>query len=192
MALLNMEVLVHLQGSVWRDEALKKFGEKATLLLNVQKELENDIDAIALKALTPEQLEELKALVAEWRTEHPDQRYVSYIRFSDFSGMRPRRHDKTPNLLSISRLLSALQIVNMDEATRSVDQARMVAERTIYLSQRIPTILRWQTEMLFFGLAKDATREGRAIIWEWAKACLVIIFSIFLLALLYKALSRRI
>ena len=226
MALLNMEVLVHLQGSIWRDEASKKFGEKAAFLLNVQKELEDDIDAIALKALTPEQLEELKALVAEWRAEHPDQRYVSYIRFSDFTGMRSNRHAKTPNLLSVSGLLSAFQFVNVDEATRSVDQARMVAERAIYLSQRIPSLLRWQTEMLFYQMAvtpetknimgavqtlnnlpvlmaaerkaaieqlvKEAVRESRTIIWEWAKACLVIIFAVFLLTLLYKTLSRRI
>ena len=192
MALLNMEVLVHLQGSVWQEEAPQKFGQKAAGLLNVQKELEADIDAIALKVLTPEQLTELKTLVTEWRKEHPDQRYVSYIRFSDFSEMNPHRHGKTTNLLSIAGLLSALQVVNMDEATRSVDQARMVAERTIYLSQRIPTLLRWQTEMLFYGLVKDATREVRAIIWEGTEACLVILLAVFLLALLYKAISRRI
>ncbi len=38
MSLLNMEVLVHLQGSVWRDEAPKKFGEKANGLLSAQAE----------------------------------------------------------------------------------------------------------------------------------------------------------
>jgi hypothetical protein len=191
MALLNMEVLVHLQGSIWKEEASKKFGEKAAFLLKVQDELEKDIDAIALKVLTPEQLGELKTLVAEWRKEHPDQRYVSYIRFSDFSAMNPRRHGKSTSLLSISGLLSALQVVNMDEATHSVDQARMVAERTIYLSQRIPTLLRWQTEMLFYGLVRDATRECRALIWEWVLACLVIVFSVFALTLLHKAISRR-
>jgi hypothetical protein len=191
MALLNMEVLVHLQGSVWRDEALKKFGEKAAFLLKVQKELEDDIDTIGLKVLTSEQLEELKKLVVEWRKEHPDQRYVSFIRFSDFSEMHPHRRDKSTSFFSISGILSALQVVNMDEATRSVDQARMVAERTIYLSQRIPILLRWQSEMLFYSLAREATREGRALIWEWAKACLVIAFAVFLLALLYKFISRR-
>ena len=186
MALLNMEVLVHLQGSVWREEMPKKFGPKAAGLLKVQTELENDIDAIALRVLTPEQLTELKTLVTEWRKEHPDQRYVSYIRFSDFSEMNSHRRDKGTNF-SIAGLLSTLQVVNMDEATRSVDQARMVAERTIYLGQRIPTILRWQTEMLFYQLAKDA----RALIWEWVKACLVILCAIFFLALLYKAIARR-
>ena len=191
MALLNMEVLVHLQGSIWKEEASKKFGEKAAFLLKVQDELEKDIDAIALKVLTSEQLVELKTLVAEWRKEHPDQRYVSYIRFSDFSELNPRKHSKSTNLLSISGLLSALQVVNMDGATRSVDQARMVAERTIYLSQRIPTLLRWQTEMLFYGLVKDATREVRVLIWEWAAACLVILFAVFSLALLYKVIVRR-
>jgi len=225
-ALLDMEVLVHLQGSIWRDEAPKKFGEKAAPLLNVQKELEDDIDAIALKVLTPEQLERLKTLVTEWLAEHPDQRYVSYIRFSDFTGMRPNRRTKLPKLLSISGILSTFQFVNVDEATRSVDQARMVAERAIYLGQRMPTLLRWQMEMFFYGmaaipetknimgsvqtlnnlptvmaserkaaieqLAKETIRSSCAIIWEGAKACLVIIFSVFFLALLYKALSRRI
>ena len=191
MALLNMAVLVYLQGSVWKDEAPKRFGEKAAFLLNVQKNLESDIDAIALRALTPQQLDELKALVAEWRKQHPDQRYVSYIRFSDFSEMSQRKRDKSTNFLSISSLLSALQVVNMDEATRSVDQARMVAERTIYLSQRIPTLLRWQAEMLFYGLAKEGNRECRTLIWEGAKASVAVALAVFLLALLYKFITRK-
>ena len=157
-----------------------------------QAELENDIDVIALRVLKPEQLTELKSLVNEWRTEHPAQRYVSYIRFSDFSAMNPTHHGKSSSFFSIAGLLSTLQLVNVDEATRSVDQARMVAERTIYLSQRIPTLLRWQAEMLFYGLEKEALSSSRIIIWEGVKASLIIIFSIFLLALLYKAISRKI
>jgi hypothetical protein len=209
MALLNMEVLVRLQGSVWKETVPKRFGEKAAApLLDVQKKLEEDIDAIALRALAPEKLEALKTLAEEWRKEHPDQHYVSYIRLSDFSDIRregPR--GKMPNLLSISGLLSAFQLVNMDDTTRSVDQARMVAERALYLSQRMPTLIRWQSEMLFYEMAatpetknlmattaalRNFPAEMRGLIREALKACLVLAFAIFILALLYRGISKKI
>jgi hypothetical protein len=209
VALLNMEVLVRLQGSVWRETIPKKFGDKAAApLLEVQKKLEEDIDSIALRALSPEKLEELKTLVEEWRKEHPDQRYVSYIRLSDLSEVHhggPRA--KMPNLLSISGLLSTFQLVNMDDTTRSVDQARMVAERALYLSQRMPTLIRWQSEMFFYELAstpetknlmatakalRDFPAEMRGLIRETLKACLVLAFAVFLLAVLYRVISKKI
>ena len=168
VALLDMEVLVHLQGSVWKETAPKRFGDRASVVLDAQQTLEKDIDAIALKVLRPEQLEELKTLVEDWRKENPGQRYVSYIRLSDFTKMNQRRHKKT-SVLSVSGLLATLQIVNLDETTRSVDQARMVAERTLYLTQRMPTLLRWQSEMLFYETAATPEMKDLAATIEAMK-----------------------
>lgn len=199
MALLDMEVLVHLQGAVWKENLPKRFGGSASVLLKIQEGLEKDIDEIALKVLTPEKLEELKALVNDWHKEHPDQRYVSYIRFSDFLEVRHnwQRQKSTP--LSIGGLLSIFQLVNMDETTRSVDQARMVAERAMYLTERLPTILRWQTQMFFYEMASTpesknlmATSQAiRNFPQEMLRVGLILSFTIFGLAVLYRATSRK-
>ena len=194
IALLDMVALVHLQGKAWEKGPIKKrFGNKASALFNSQKDLENDIDAIALKVMNPGQLQNIKTLVNEWIEKHPDQRYVSYIRFSDFAELKyPREKGNMPNFLSISGLLSAFQLVNVDETSRSVDQARMVAERALYLSQRMPLLLRWHAEMLIYETSGETKTLSHLIIWDTAKALLVVACGIFLLAILYKSISKKI
>lgn len=205
MGLLDMFVLVHLQGEVWKGSAQRRFGENASVLLDAQKTLEEDIDDIAARAFGAEQVEKLKGLVAEWRADHPGQRYVSYIRFDDFADMRggDRRPGRGGLNLSIGGLLSAFQLVNVDEASRSVDQARMVAERAMYIAERMPTLLRWQSEMFFYQMAampelksmlstSEALRDfPKRLGEELTKAGLVIALAVFLLALTYKLISRK-
>ncbi len=238
IALLDMVVLVHLQGRIWKEESTrKKLGDNAAILLDAQDILENDIDTIALKVLTPEQLEHLKTLVSEWLERFPNQRYVSYIRFADFAELQHKRRGKMQNPFSIGTLLSTFQLVNVEEASRSVDQARMVAERALYLSERMPLLCRWQAEMLYYEIASTAEtknilatsqalgenidrltklaenfpallaaerkaaieqladetdKRSRIIIFGATKACLIILFVVFLLAILYKVISRKI
>ena len=97
-----------------------------------------------------------------------------------------------PNLLSISGLLAAFQLVNLDETSRSVDQARMVAERALYLAQRMPLLLRWHAEMLFYEASSETKMTSHVIIWDAANALLVVAGGIFLLAVLYRVLSKKI
>jgi hypothetical protein len=238
IALLDMIVLVHLQGTVWKNSPMEqKFGEDADLLLEAQTFLESEIDGIALKALTIKQLEHLKKLVREWHERHPRQRYVSYIRFTDFAELRrDRQKEPGANILSIGGLLSAFNLINMDEASRSVDQARMVAERALYLAEKMPMLIRWQTKMLFYELAvtpeiknvlltsqtiqgsterlvtaweglpavlaaerkaaiqqlaEETDNRSRTIIREATKSCLLVIFAIFVCAIVYKFLTLK-
>ncbi len=112
--------------------------------------------------------------------------------------------------LSIGTLLSVFQLVNIDEASRSMDQVRTTAEKGIFLAERMPTLLRWQTQMLFYELVSfPETKEliatshtlrdtldrapviGRRLIWEAVAGMLVVAFAVFFLAVLYKIISRR-
>ena len=124
------------------------------------------------------------------------------------------------NILSIGGLLSTFKLVNVDEASRSVDQARMAAERALYLGQRMPMMLRWQTEFFYFELAASPeaknlmrlskTMEGfpavmaserkaaieqwgaecRAVVWQAAMALMAV--AVFCLALLFRIISKKI
>ncbi len=210
--LLDMVVLVHLQGRVWRTSIPQRFGESAPAFMAVQRTLEDDIDEIALKVMTREKLDQLKALVDEWRRKHPDQRYVSYIRMENFEDLitSVNMPGKGGPGLSIGTLLSVFQLVNIDEASRSMDQVRTTAEKGIFLAERMPTLLRWQTQMLFYELVSSpetkqliatsqSLREtldrapviGRRLIWEAVLGMIVVALVVFFLAVLYKLISRR-
>lgn len=199
-ALLDMIVFVHLQSSVWESGLPKKYGPMASDFLDAQKQLVKDIDTVALKVLEPQQLEKLKTLVTNWLKEHPDQRYVSYIRFSDFSEVHEEVVEGKPSSLSLGALLSAFQLVNIDEASRSIDQARMIGERAIYLVQRMPTLLRWQSQMFIYEIAmmpetKDLMATSQAIREfpiRLTIAGFILLVTAFALALLYRIISKRI
>lgn len=222
LALLDMGILVYLQGSVWRDNLPKRYGEKAAGMIAAQDELEAAYGEIALRVLGADKLGELKALAQDWRRAHPDQRYVSYIRLSDFSDAgRQQWPGKGPNFLSIGGLLSVFQLVNMDETTRSVDEARMLGERGLYLAQRMPNLLRWQTQMLMYEMSatpetksvmgaatavrewpavmarerqsaiEQLSHEAKELVWECVKGALVVILAIFALLFVWRATRKH-
>lgn len=200
MALLDMFVMVNLQGHVWRKSLPARFKDNAAAMLAVQEKLEDDIEAIAVKALDEGQIVRLKRLVLEWHKANPDQRYVSYIRFTDFAEMRlpGERQGKGPSF-SIGGLLSVFQLVNIDEASRSMDDARMVAERALYTTERLPTLLRWQSEMFFYQMA--ATPEAKTVLEtnrsiqtlpeRLTTGLLIVAVAVFILAVLYRAIARK-
>jgi hypothetical protein len=49
---------------------------------------------------------------------------------------------------SVFNLLNLDPLSGLDPATREIAQTRMFAERALYVAQRMPMILRWQTELL--------------------------------------------
>ena len=198
-ALLDMIVFVHMQSRVWETALPKKYGDKSADFLSSQKKLLTDIDTVALKVLKPDQLEKLKTLADDWLKEHADQRYVSYIRFSDFSEVQTENFEGKSGSVSLGAVLFNIQLGNVDEATRSMDQARMVGERALYIAQRMPALVRWQTQMLFYEIAatpetKDLLATSKAIRefpQRFTIAGLILLATAFVLALLYRIISKK-
>ena len=209
-ALLDMVVLVHLQGDVWGTSLPERYHENAPAFMAVQRTLEDDVDQLALLVMTPEKLNELKALIEEWRKKHPDQRYVSYIRLANFEELAngDDRPGRGPSL-SIGTLLSVFQLVNIDEASQSMDSVRATAETAIYLAERMPTLIRWQSQMLFYELAASPESKnllstsqslhetmdklpviGHRLIWEAVLGLIVVAMVVFFLAVLYRIIFK--
>jgi len=143
IALLDMLVFVTLSRIVWEDYYLARhFGKPAEIVVFALKKLETDIWAIAAKVLTAGQLEDLKALILEWRVQHPRYTAVNFIRFSDFKGLghKPRLESAaTPGGL----------FSQVTEATRAVDEVRETAERMRYLLLRMQLIAGLQGTLLY-------------------------------------------
>jgi hypothetical protein len=80
--------------------------------------------------------------------ENPDLKVVSYIRFSDFASMR----SKSP---LIEKTRSKGFLVDTSDALKAVDEALLLSERLLHYSQRLPNILEWQVEKVFYQLALE-------------------------------------
>jgi len=145
--LLDMMVFATLHRMVFSDErARKRYGEHAKTLAKIMRNLEDEIWQTSSNYLTKKQTTEVRRLIRDWRAKHPDLRVVSLIRFSDFASLR----SKSP---LVSKARSGGFLVDTSGAEQSVDEALLLAERVLHYSQRLPWIIEWQVELVFYRLA---------------------------------------
>ena len=146
--LLDMVVLVTLQRITFEEYWVPRFGKPAEGVLAVSRELETDIWELAGRILTKQQEDELRELIREWREKHPEQVYIT-VRFRDFAELSsvadPKSNSKIGSLFSLSFLDP---FAGLDPTTRELAQSRFFAERALYVLERMPKLLRWQSELL--------------------------------------------
>ncbi len=153
--LLDMVVFVTLARIVVEEYWVPQvFGAAGQDLLEVFRRFEADIWAIAAKVLTPEQQQDLRNLIQEWRKRHPDQRYVAAVRFGDFS-----EHIGKSTLADAQR---SGGLFGVKGVTHSVDEIRLLSERLLFYAQLMPFLVRWQAERLFLTIA--ATPEMQQVL----------------------------
>jgi len=105
---------------------------------------------MAARALTPDQIDEMHKLIDQWRADNPDQYYVSHIRFSEFAAARRITRD-SPQAKQPSNLFSLLYLdpmANLDPVAQEMHSYRELAERLIFLMERTPLVIGWETELV--------------------------------------------
>jgi hypothetical protein len=134
--LINMVVFASLQREVmedgWAEEVL---GSHADELIAAQKSLEAQIWQLAGEVLTPIQQTELRELIKAWRKANPRQRFVSAVHLDEVAILRGKN--------SISRTLSDSSglLAPIDKAAQEADDIRLLAERGVFLMERLPQLL---------------------------------------------------
>ena len=132
----------------------ERFGNDALPLVDTARRLESNAWSLVEPVLKPEQKEELRNLILDWRQKNPNQRYVGAVRFREFadvSGSPSRKLLSKPN--SIFGLLFLDPMAGLDPTLRAVEEARYLAERAFYYAQRMPVLLSWQVEFLALQLS---------------------------------------
>lgn len=157
VALADMVTLVTLQRMVLETpEATTLYGpEMQSRLLAVYGAQEERIWRIAARAMTPEQQQELRDLIAAWRAEHPNATYVSNVRLEDFGSRRQQgvqvQRQTSTGLLS---LLALDPMAGLDPAQREVARSRMLAERVFFFASRSGNLVTWNVELLYQNLLR--------------------------------------
>jgi len=146
--LLDMVVLVSLERLVFEEYWLPRFGKAAEPILAVTRDLEKEIWDVAERVLTPQQQKDLRELIGEWREKHPEQIYLS-VRFRDFAEIAAQE-DIGPNAKpgSLFSLAFLDPFSGLDPTTRELTQTRVFAERALYVLERMPKLLQWQSELV--------------------------------------------
>jgi hypothetical protein len=150
-----MVVLATASSMVMQDNITEKpIGGAAQPLLVSHRMLETSAWSLVSSVLKPEQQTELREIIQEWRRNNPQQRNVAGLRFREFMsafGKAPAHIRSSPT--SLFSLLFLDPMASMDPTTAAIEETRNTAERAMYYTQRMPSLLNWQVELLTYELA---------------------------------------
>jgi len=118
-------------------------------MLTYSRSAEADIWKLAGKVLKPEQQTDLRESIAAWHQQNPLSESLVGLRSLDFaSRVAALRQNEVSKSAGVFGLLNVDPLAGMEPAVREVAQTRMFAERALFVTQKMPTLLRWQTELL--------------------------------------------
>ncbi|MGR8935227.1 MAG: hypothetical protein ACU837_12670 [Gammaproteobacteria bacterium] len=149
--LLDMAILVSLNRMNFEDYWLPKLNaESAQPYLVASQEIEKEIWRIAATTLKKDQIAELHTAIKTWHGQHPAVRSPSDIGALGFaSEIAKIDRSSRPGLTSsVFNLLAIDPLAGLDPATRELANTRLFAERALFLARHMPTLIRWETELL--------------------------------------------
>jgi hypothetical protein len=150
--LLDMVILASLNRMSIEDYWMPKvFGESAKPYFLASQEVEEEIWRITAASLKIEQISELRAAIKTWHERHPNVRSPSDIGSLGFASEVAQSSGTAPQsgiTSSVFNLLAIDPLSGLDPATRELANTRLFAERGIFLARHMPTLIRWQTELL--------------------------------------------
>jgi len=150
---LDLVVLASVSRMVMEDEADRSFGPEAQPWLDTHRKLETNVWTAVSRVLKPPQQQELRDVIEEWRRKNPNLRYVGATRLRELAvavGKTPRATTVGPN--SVFGLLFLDPLAGLDPTAEALAETRQVAERAMYYTQRLPTLLNWQVQLLSLQL----------------------------------------
>lgn len=157
IALLDLMVLTSLQTWSYEKHWIPSgIGEQVgAASLDRLKTAETEIWQSAARILKPEQRDTVRGLIDAWIEANPDRMVVSLVRFDEFTDERRTESESR-------RRLAGNLIIDLDSATSTVDDARLLGERVLWFSGRYPYVLGEQAELTMYRLVDQP--EARQVL----------------------------
>ena len=133
VALLDMLSMVTLGRIIFEEEGPSQYGEVVAPVIRGYQKAEADINKIAAKVLTPNQMYNLMSIIRRWRKENPGVKFFPLVRFSNFAA------DRRESTLTRAEDPEGL-FESVESASESVEEMRLLAERGMYLATRMPQL----------------------------------------------------
>jgi len=135
----------------------KVFGEAGLPMLESCRKAETEIWRLAATVLKPKQQAELRNSIEAWHKQNPTPESVREARAVGFSTKIAESIPIETELKGVFSMLTVDPFASIDPAVREAVRSRMFAERTLYVMQKMPILLRWQTELMGLELVEIPT-----------------------------------
>lgn len=130
----------------WQSEI---YGESTQPLLEVCRTSETNIWQLADTILKPAQQDELRKTIAAWYQQNSFHGSMLAARAVGIASEMAETKPATPQeSTSVFDLLHLNPLSGLDPTARQIAETRLFAERALFVVYRMPTLLRWQTELL--------------------------------------------
>lgn len=143
----DMVVLVSLTRRIAQHSWAPKYGHAVDGLLRSFGSLEQQAWHLLDDLATQEKKAELEQVLQRWYDDNPGLESAAFVRFNDVAGLGLGKKEArvSPGLLGI---IGLDPLEGVDPAVREIEQARLLAERAMYYSQRISIIIDLQLAQL--------------------------------------------
>lgn len=130
------------------------FGPSAQSMLDSCRSAETEIWGQVGQVLKPAQQEELRTAIAKWHQQNPRPEDMLAARAFGLAAMVGKATGTdTTQPGNVFGILMIDPLAGMDPAVREIAKTRMFAERALFVSQMMPTLFRWQTELFSLNAA---------------------------------------
>ncbi|HEY1434100.1 MAG TPA: hypothetical protein VGG65_01930, partial [Thermoanaerobaculia bacterium] len=132
------------------------FGGDLEALLETHRELEATAWSLVSQFLDPGEQAAVREVIATWRKDNPNERGVDALHFRELAlvaGRGSQPSNQGPQ--SLFTILRVNPFSGLDPATVAIEQSRELAARAVAFAERMPTLLRWQVELLTFQMARQ-------------------------------------
>lgn len=149
--LIDMVILATLNRMNVEDYWMPKIhSESAKPYLLASQDVEKAIWLVAANALKKDQIKELRTAIKNWHKQYPNARSPRDLGSLGFSSeIAQMNHSSQSGITSsVFNLLSIDPLAGLDPATRELANTRLFAERGMFLARHMPTLIRWETELL--------------------------------------------
>jgi hypothetical protein len=129
----------------------REFGDSARPLLQACRHGETQVWSMAAEILTADQQEELRAAILAWFGTRPNPESVFAARSTGFAAdvLSAGAAEKAE---ASGRWIQLDPLSGLDPALREVARARLLAERALFVAQRLPREVRWHAELAALNL----------------------------------------
>ena len=158
LALLDMVVMTTLGRIVYEDYWRPRLGDAVEPVVTAFEKLEQDIWTVAAPILDDAQQQELRERIDSFHADNPELSTFSHLRFADFPSKRATSTFKKKKSGGI--------FGSVRNITDQVEQTRIMAERAMYLSTRLPLLTGgfadiWVSRLSFNPAVEDLREDVR-------------------------------
>lgn len=143
VSLLNMVTVLTLHRLFAEERGEELFGEHSRGYINATRRMESEVWKLAGQVLDADEMKQLRELIIQYRKDNPDEVYVWWVRFSEFSGYK-----ESFSIASLGRSVVDI-FLPVGDAVAGIETTTDVAERATWLAARQALILQWRVELTY-------------------------------------------